>query len=96
MGSRTAHFDSRPLPVLWTIEVGLMQRRFVGAARMTGVALGVTMGVLLVGQTSVLPAPDAPDGMEKRGCCSHHHGVCGCQGQQAMCCDGTPSPSCGC
>lgn len=33
---------------------------------------------------------------EKRGCCSHHGGVCGCQGGRALCCDGTLSPSCGC
>jgi hypothetical protein len=34
--------------------------------------------------------------VEKRGCCSHHGGVCGCQGGRAKCCDGTLSPSCGC
>lgn len=33
---------------------------------------------------------------EKRGCCSHHGGVCGCQGGRALCCDGTLSPSCSC
>ena len=33
---------------------------------------------------------------ERRGCCSHHGGVCGCQGGRALCCDGTLSPSCGC
>jgi hypothetical protein len=32
----------------------------------------------------------------KRGCCSHHSGVCGCSGGRAQCCDGTQSPSCGC
>lgn len=32
----------------------------------------------------------------KRGCCSHHGGVCGCQGGRAVCCDGTLSPTCGC
>jgi hypothetical protein len=32
----------------------------------------------------------------KRGCCSHHQGVCGCSGGRATCCDGTLSPSCGC
>jgi hypothetical protein len=35
-------------------------------------------------------------GAEKRGCCSHHGGVCGCNGGHTMCCDGKPSPSCGC
>ena len=35
---------------------------------------------------------------EKRGCCSHHNGVCGCNSQTGMqrCCDGTDSPSCKC
>lgn len=34
--------------------------------------------------------------LAKRGCCSHHKGVCGCSGGRASCCDGTLSPSCGC
>lgn len=34
---------------------------------------------------------------ERRGCCSHHNGVCGCSTNgKAMCCDGAESPSCGC
>jgi len=33
---------------------------------------------------------------EKRGCCSHHQGVCGCEGQNVKCCDGTLSPTCMC
>ena len=32
----------------------------------------------------------------KRGCCSHHGGVCGCSGGRNLCCDGTISPSCTC
>ena len=32
----------------------------------------------------------------KRGCCSHHGGVCGCSGGMQQCCDGTISPSCTC
>jgi hypothetical protein len=33
----------------------------------------------------------------RRGCCSHHGGVCGCapSGRQ-QCCDGTLSPTCTC
>lgn len=61
-----------------------MRRKIVGV-------LGV-FAVLLTGMTS---APSDP-GTEKRGCCSHHHGVCGCQAGQTMCCDGTPSPTCDC
>lgn len=34
--------------------------------------------------------------LEKRGCCSHHSGVCGCSGGRVTCCDGTYSPSCTC
>jgi hypothetical protein len=33
---------------------------------------------------------------EKRGCCSHHGGVCGCSGDRQLCCDGQLSPSCMC
>jgi len=36
--------------------------------------------------------------VQKRGCCSHHGGVCGCDPVSGMqkCCDGTLSPSCEC
>jgi hypothetical protein len=34
--------------------------------------------------------------LARRGCCSHHGGVCGCQGGRTVCCDGSYSPSCGC
>lgn len=34
--------------------------------------------------------------LERRGCCSHHGGVCGCSSGRATCCDGSLSPSCGC
>jgi hypothetical protein len=42
----------------------------------------------------LLNAINSPDG--RRGCCSWHQGVCGCQSGRALCCDGTLSPSCGC
>lgn len=32
----------------------------------------------------------------QRGCCSHHHGVCGCSNGRDQCCDGVLSPSCTC
>ncbi len=32
----------------------------------------------------------------RRGCCSHHRGVCGCTNGRQQCCDGTLSPSCTC
>jgi hypothetical protein len=32
----------------------------------------------------------------RRGCCSWHGGVCGCQGGRVLCCDGTLSPTCRC
>ncbi len=31
-----------------------------------------------------------------RACCQGNTGVCGCASGQAVCCDGTTSPSCGC
>jgi hypothetical protein len=34
--------------------------------------------------------------LAKRGCCSHHSGVCSCSGGRVVCCDGSYSPSCGC
>jgi hypothetical protein len=37
------------------------------------------------------------EAVERKGCCSHHGGVCGCSSDgRAVCCDGAPSPSCGC
>ena len=32
----------------------------------------------------------------RRGCCSHHGGVCGCTDGRQKCCDGSLSPSCTC
>lgn len=32
----------------------------------------------------------------RRGCCSHHKGVCGCVNGRTKCCDGSFSPTCGC
>lgn len=36
--------------------------------------------------------------LAKRGCCSHHGGVCGCDEAtgRIKCCDGTLSPTCTC
>ena len=36
--------------------------------------------------------------LARRGCCSHHGGVCGCDQatDRIVCCDGTLSPSCTC
>jgi hypothetical protein len=35
---------------------------------------------------------------DRRGCCSHHGGVCGCatEAHTLKCCDGALSVSCGC
>lgn len=42
-------------------------------------------------------AQSGPEQVAQRGCCSHHHGVCGCSPDgRAQCCDGSLSPSCGC
>ena len=37
-----------------------------------------------------------PEQIVQRGCCSHHQGVCGCNGGRTVCCDGQLSPSCNC
>lgn len=34
--------------------------------------------------------------LSRRGCCSHHSGVCNCSGGRVVCCDGSYSPSCTC
>ncbi len=36
------------------------------------------------------------DNPAKRGCCSWHGGVCGCENGRVVCCDGTYSKSCSC
>ena len=48
-----------------------------------------------------LPRYGSSDGKQesiiaKRGCCSHHKGVCGCKKGKVQCCDGTESPTCTC
>ena len=43
-----------------------------------------------------LSQADNSDQVERRGCCSWHGGVCGCENGRAVCCDGTLSPTCGC
>ena len=55
-------------------------------------------------QTSVDPSynlpcvaqPNDKTEVDKRGCCSWHGGVCGCENGRTKCCDGTLSPTCGC
>lgn len=56
--------------------------------------------VVLLALVAVALSPSSPaaasDGPEKRGCCSHHQGVCGCSAGRTTCCDGTVSPTCAC
>ncbi|WP_303851855.1 hypothetical protein [Seleniivibrio woodruffii] len=47
-------------------------------------------------QTKTILSQNIKDEDFRRGCCSHHGGVCGCSGGRALCCDGSLSPSCGC
>lgn len=51
------------------------------------------LGAMGIGRAATT---DAPPTIEKKGCCSHHKGVCGCSDGRAQCCDGTLSPTCGC
>ncbi|HTQ07171.1 MAG TPA: hypothetical protein VMI54_25115 [Polyangiaceae bacterium] len=50
----------------------------------------------LAGLLAAGRAAAADDSAERRGCCSHHRGVCGCKDERAVCCDGALSPTCGC
>lgn len=34
--------------------------------------------------------------VNRKGCCSRHEGVCGCDGDRVKCCGGTLSPTCKC
>lgn len=53
-------------------------------------------GTTLFAKTGLDQKEQSPE-TERRGCCSHHGGVCGCSsGGRAVCCDGSLSPSCGC
>lgn len=60
----------------------------------------ITMDVIAATQiqNTKLAAIGTKDVDERRGCCSHHGGVCGCQesSDRIICCDGTLSPSCRC
>lgn len=69
--------------------------------RVMRVASAVAMFIAGLGSMGVGRAmPSAPpvDTIEKKGCCSHHKGVCGCDANSGSlkCCDGTLSPTCGC
>ena len=58
-----------------------------------------TMLVMTLGLGAIALAPTrTPDAEDRRGCCSHHGGVCGCAGDAhaLKCCDGALSPTCGC
>ena len=50
---------------------------------------GLVLGLTLAPRTS---EAQAPNDVEKRGCCSHHKGVCGCSSGTTQCCDGTAIP----
>ncbi len=60
------------------------------------------LGLVLLGGSTIIDCASGKSGersllsIERRGCCSHHGGVCGCEKDRALCCDGRLSPSCGC
>jgi hypothetical protein len=62
--------------------------------RLLMAGLMFTFAGLLAAGRATAAVPD--DGSEHRGCCSHHHGVCDCKDDRAVCCDGQLSPTCGC
>lgn len=57
--------------------------------------LALSLSVFLTAAGPICPATGQP--MGRSGCCSHHGGVCGCDGAgMQRCCDGASSPSCAC
>jgi hypothetical protein len=57
----------------------------------------IKVSIDTVTDSPCLNEPNDKTEMSRRGCCSHHGGVCGCSSTgRAECCDGTLSPSCGC
>lgn len=64
-------------------------RRFL-----VGVFVSALTAVLAVGSPGAAGVQAAQ--AARRGCCSHHHGVCGCSDSSLKCCDGTLSPTCTC
>jgi hypothetical protein len=55
------------------------------------------LSFMMMPTSSAAPSHDADaDADEKRGCCSHHGGVCGCSSNHTTCCDGSMSPTCQC
>jgi hypothetical protein len=70
----------------------------------TLIALTLTTGLGLTALAlSSRPAPAAAaceqlsTEAQRSGCCSWHHGVCGCSGGINVCCDGTSAgPTCTC
>jgi hypothetical protein len=67
-------------------------------ALMTQVKHWIAGVMAVVTVYALVPVASAEDfgELERRGCCSHHSGVCGCEGGRAKCCDGQLSPTCGC
>jgi hypothetical protein len=60
------------------------------------------LGLIFLGGSALTDCPGGMSGehrlrlVERRGCCSHHSGVCGCAKGRALCCDERLSASCGC
>lgn len=48
------------------------------------------------GECRSFSTPSDKTELNKRGCCSHHGGVCDCVNGRVKCCDGTLSPTCTC
>ena len=61
------------------------------------VVVGFLATLLILGYCTldVIASPNC-NLLNKSGCCSHHHGVCGCSNGKSLCCDGTISKICTC
>ncbi len=57
----------------------------------------VALGAIALSPVPVAAsATDPARPVARRGCCSHHKGVCGCTAHVTICCDGDASPTCTC
>lgn len=65
---------------------------------MKRIVLFLTFLILFMPLALIGDTVQCSDSINKRGCCSWHGGVCGCDEESGMqlCCDDTLSPTCEC
>lgn len=80
--------------ILFLSAFGIAHAEQRGSA-CAGMKSADVLGKILVVK-NLIPESSDDSNSQRRGCCSHHHGQCGCSDGQVICCDGTASPTCGC